>query len=61
MVKWEILNISLISGVEEKITKLETEPVLKEVLNKSVKPVYFTLLDDEGRRQVAPFIKYLDE
>jgi len=60
-VKWEILEISLISGVEEKITKLETEPVLKEVLNKSVKPVYFTLLDDEGRRQVAPFIKYLDE
>ena len=60
MVKWEILNISLISGVEEKITFEQTHLLLKSKIDKYVKPIYFTLLDDEGRRQVAPFILYKD-
>jgi len=60
-VKWEILKMSLIYGVAEEVYFEQTNPVSLSVINKAVKPVYFTLMDDEGRRQVAPFIKYLDE
>jgi len=60
MVKWEILEISLISGVEEKIYFEQTHLMQISAIEKYVKPIYFTLLDNEGRRQIAPFIKYID-
>jgi len=59
-VKWEILEISLISGVEEKIYFEQTHLIQISAIEKYVKPIYFTLLDNEGRRQIAPFIKYID-
>ena len=59
-VKWEILEISLISGVEEKIYFEQTHLMQISAIEKYVKPIYFTLLDNEGRRQIAPFIKYID-
>ena len=59
-VKWEILEISLDSGVEEKIYFEQTHLMQISAIEKYVKPIYFTLLDDEGRRQVAPFILYKD-
>ena len=59
-VVWDILKLSLISGVPEETYKIETDLIAKSDIEKAVKPIYFTLLDDEGRRQIAPFIKYMD-
>jgi len=59
-VVWSILEISLITGVAEKTYDLSTDVVAKSAIEKAVKPIYFTLLDDSGNRQVAPFILYLE-
>ena len=59
-VVWDILKLSLIHGVPEETYKIETDLIAKSDIEKAVKPIYFTLLDDEGRRQIAPFIKYMD-
>jgi hypothetical protein len=59
-VVWEILKLSLIHGVPEEIYNIETDIIAKSDIEKAVKPIYFTLLDDERRRQLAPFIKYMD-
>ena len=59
-VVWEILKLSLIHGVPEEIYKIETNLIAKSDIEKAVKPIYFTLLDDESRRQIAPFILYLE-
>ena len=59
-VVWEILKLSLNQGVPEEIYNIETEEIQKSVIEKAVKPIYFTLLDDESRRQLAPFIKYME-
>jgi len=59
-VVWDILKLSLINGVPEETYKIETSLIAKSDIEKAVKPIYFTLLDDEGRRQIAPFIKYMD-
>jgi hypothetical protein len=59
-VVWEILKLSLIHGVPEDIYNLETDLISKSDIEKAVKPIYFTLLDDSSRRQLAPFIKYMD-
>ena len=59
-VVWDILKLSLIHGVAEVTYKLETDIIAKSDIEKAIKPIYFTLLDDEGRRQIAPFILYLE-
>lgn len=58
-VVWDILKLSLKSGVTEETYQIETNLIAKSEIEKAVKPIYFTLLDDEGRRQIAPFIKYM--
>jgi len=55
---WSILEMSLLSGVEEKTYDLTTDIISKSEIDKAVKPIYFTLLDDAGNRLVAPFILY---
>ena len=59
-VVWEILKLSLIHGVPEDIYSLETEIISRSVIEKAERPIYFTLLDDDKRRQIAPFILYLE-
>ena len=59
-VVWDILELSLLSGVPEQTYQLTTDIIAKSVIEKAVKPIYFTLLDDAGNRQVAPFILYLE-
>jgi hypothetical protein len=59
-VVWDILKLSLIYGVPEETYQSETDLIAKSDIEKAVKPIYFTLLDDESRRQIAPFIKYMD-
>lgn len=59
-VVWDILKLSLIHGVPEDTYQIETNTIDKSDIEKAVKPIYFTLLDDEGRRQVAPHIKYME-
>jgi len=59
-VVWDILQLSLKKGVPEETYKIETNLIDKSATEKAIKPIYFTLLDDEGRRQIAPFILYLE-
>ena len=59
-VVWDILELSLLSGVAEKTYQLTTDIIAKSVIEKAAKPIYFTLLDDSGNRLVAPFILYLE-
>lgn len=59
-VVWDILELSLLSGVAEKTYQITTDLISKLAIEKAVKPIYFTLLDDSGNRQVAPFILYLE-
>jgi len=57
---WSILEVSLLSGVEEKTYNITTDVIAKSGIEMAVKPIVFTLLDDSGNRQVAPFILYLE-
>ena len=59
-VVWDILQLSLLSGVPEETYQIFTEILPKADIEKAVKPIYFTLLDDSGNRLVAPFILYLE-
>ena len=59
-VVWDILKLSLDHSVPEETYKIETNIIAKADIEKAIKPIYFTLLDDEGRRQIAPFILYLE-
>jgi len=57
-ITWEILEVFIDPNVEEKIYSLETFLISKEDILKVQEPIYFTLLDDDKRRLVAPYILF---
>ncbi|MBA7577628.1 hypothetical protein ES695_12395 [Candidatus Atribacteria bacterium 1244-E10-H5-B2] len=57
-VSWDILEVFIDPNIEEKQYSLETFLIKKEDILKVKEPIYFTLLDDEKRRLVAPYILF---
>jgi len=57
-ITWDILEVFIDPDVEEKKYSLETFLIKKEDILKAHEPIYFTLLDDEKRRLVAPYILF---
>ncbi|GAH69720.1 unnamed protein product, partial [marine sediment metagenome] len=57
-ITWDILEVFIDPNVEEKKYSLETFLISKEDILKVQEPIYFTLLDDDKRRLVAPYILF---
>lgn len=57
-VKWSILQLFIDPTTPEVIYDYETALISKADLLLAPKPIYFTLYDDEGNRQVAPNILF---
>lgn len=55
-VTWDILQRFIDPEVEDQEYQLETFLISKEDILKVKDPIYFTLLDDDKRRLVAPYI-----
>lgn len=53
---WNILEIFIDTDIEDREYQLDTVLISKEDILKVQKPIYFTLLDDDRRRLVAPYI-----
>jgi len=56
-VEWTILQVYLDGITPEEITYKITGDVSKAALSKTDVPMYFTLVNDAGRRLIAPYIK----
>jgi len=55
-VEWDILQLYVAPIIEEEKYTMETSLILKSDMEKIQEPIYFTLRDSTGTRQVAPFI-----
>lgn len=60
-VTWDILEVFIDPNIEEKKYSLETFIIKKEDILKAHEPIYFTLLDDNKKRLVAPYILFEDK
>ena len=57
-VEWDVLKLYIDPLLPEETYKISTEVIAKSDIEKAIKPIYFTLLDDSGNRQLSPFIEY---
>ena len=57
-VVWEILQLYIDPETPEEIYNYETTLIVKADILMAPKPIYFTLYDDDGNRQVAPNILF---
>jgi len=55
-VKWDIMQLYLDPEIPEEYYQVETDVINKSEVINVPKPIYYTLLDDEGNRLVAPYI-----
>lgn len=55
-VEWEVLQVYMDPLIEEEIKTYKTIVILKSELNIITYPIYFTLLNDDGVRLLAPYI-----
>ena len=55
-IKWDVLQVFIDPEVEDQEYQWETFLISKEDILKVQDPIYFTLLDDDKRRMVAPYI-----
>ena len=55
-VKWDIMQLYLDPEVPEEYYQVETDVIMKTEVINVPEPIYYTLLDDEGYRLVAPYI-----
>lgn len=53
---FELLEISLIPGVAEKIYNLQTANIEKSSIMETDKPIYYTLMDNNNIRLICPYI-----
>lgn len=60
-VVWDLLQLYIDPDVPEELYTYETTLILKEDILMAPKPIYFTLLDDDKQRQVAPYILFEDK
>ena len=60
-VSWDILQLYIDPTTPEERHNLETNLIDKEDIILAPKPIYFTLLDDEKQRLVAPYILFEDK
>jgi hypothetical protein len=60
-VSWEILQLYIDPETPEEIYNETTSLIVKEDILLAPKPIYFTLLDDEKNRLVAPYILFEDK
>jgi len=59
-VEWDLLQLYVDPLVPEETYKLATNVIDRSAIDYAKKPIYYTLYDDSGRRQVAPFIEYIE-
>jgi hypothetical protein len=57
-ISWDILQLYIDPIIPEEIYTLQTNLINKSDLEKTPKPIYFTLLDDNKNRLVAPYILF---
>jgi len=57
-VVWNILQLYIDPDVEEDLYDMQTDLILKSDILLAPKPIYFTLLDDDEKRLVAPNILF---
>lgn len=57
-VKWNVLQRFIDTDKEWEYKEVETNLISKVDILLAPKPIYFTLLDDEGKRLAAPFIAF---
>jgi hypothetical protein len=55
---WNVWQVYIDPNVTEENYTIQTELILKSDLANIKEPIYFTLLDDEGIRLVAPYILF---
>ena len=60
-VSWDVLKLYIDPGTPEERYTVTTELISKEDILLAPKPIYFTLLDDEKQRLVAPYILFEDK
>ena len=60
-VVWDILELFLDPDKPEERYTYETTLIVKKDILMAPKPIYFTLFDDNGNRQVAPYIIFEDK
>jgi len=60
-VVWDLLELFIDPEVPEERYTYETTLILKADILEAPKPIYFTLLDDEKQRLVAPYIIFEDK
>lgn len=58
---WDLLQLYIDPETPEELFQKETNLINKEDILEAPKPIYFTLLDDEGSRLVAPYILFEDK
>lgn len=56
-VVWEVLQLYIDPETPEEIYEFKTAIIKKEDILKAPKPIYFTLMDDNNKRLVAPYIE----
>lgn len=59
-VTWKILQLYIDPEVPEEVYDYPTIAITIEELQNAQKPVYFTLLDDDGTRLCAPYVRIED-
>jgi hypothetical protein len=57
-VEWDTLEVFLDPDIDEILTTYSTVLILKSDIKINSGPIYFTFIDDDGLRQIAPYIKF---
>jgi len=57
-VVWDVLQLYIPPDTTEERSQLQTDIISKKELEMATLPIYFTLYDDDKKRQVAPFILF---
>jgi len=57
-VSWDILQLYIDPDIEEELYTKATDLISKSDILLATKPIYFTLIDDDKKRLVAPYILF---